>query len=81
MPFNGSSFQGLGVFINLALPSALMMLFEWGAFEMLTIFAGLVGVASQAAQNIIANCFGTMFMLSLGMGSAVAATMGNELGR
>ena len=81
MPFNLSSFQDLGMFIRLALPSALMMLFEWGAFELLTLFCGLIGVAPQAAQNVISNCLGFMFMLSLGLGSAVASTMGNELGR
>ena len=40
-------------FVGLGLPGMLMLLSEWWAYEVLSIFAGLLGTPEVAAQTII----------------------------
>lgn len=53
---------------------------EWWAFEIMAIFAGLIGVSEQAAHIILMNLCAFMFMLSLGMQTATVTTVGQEIG-
>ena len=41
---DASTCGNLYQFLEIGVPSALNVLFEWGAFEMMTVLAGLIGV-------------------------------------
>ena len=58
----------------------LMLCFEWWAFEFLTIFTGLLGVADLAAEVVIINMVTFIFMLPLGISYAASALVGSSLG-
>jgi multidrug resistance protein, MATE family len=58
----------------------LMLCFEWWAFELLAIFAGLLGVNELAAEVVIINMVTFIFMLPLGISYAASALTGNYLG-
>lgn len=74
------SFEGIYEFLALGLPAAATLALEWWAFEVMSIFAGLIGVPEQAAIIILLSMCGFMFMLSLGMNTAAVATIGQEIG-
>ena len=57
-----------------------MLCFEWWAFELLAIFSGYMGIASLAAEVIIINLVGFVFMLPLGISTAASALTGNYIG-
>lgn len=67
-------------FISLGLPGMLMLLSEWWAFEILSIFAGLLGTPEVAAQTIILQTAALAYMVPLGIGIATASLVGNALG-
>lgn len=46
---NRRSFMGLWEYLVLALPAAFMLCFDFWAFDLMTVFAGLVDKESQAA--------------------------------
>jgi Na+-driven multidrug efflux pump len=43
--------------MKIGLPSATMLVLEWGSYEVLTLMAGYLGVLSTGAQVIIINTF------------------------
>jgi MATE family multidrug resistance protein len=58
----------------------LMLCFEWWAFELLTLFTGLIGVNELAAEVVIINMVAFIFMLPLGISYSASALTGNYLG-
>lgn len=71
---------GWGKFLALGLPGVLMLTVEWSAFEILTLFAGMLGPDSQAAQALVSNVAMLIYMTPLGFSIATAAHTGNFLG-
>jgi MATE family multidrug resistance protein len=67
-------------YLKLGVPSTLMQCFEWWAFELIAIFAGLVGVKDLAAQVAIINVIGLVFMIPLGVQFAASGMVGNMIG-
>lgn len=53
--FNADSFKGLWEYLSLSTPAMLMGVIEGGAFEILTIYAGIIGVDELGANTIITN--------------------------
>lgn len=57
-----------------------MQCFEWWAFELIAIFAGLIGVKELAAQVAIINVIGFVYMIPLGVQFAASGLVGNMIG-
>lgn len=75
------TFEDLGEFLYMGIPSALMIGLEWWAFEVMTIMSGWIGVSEQAANIVLMNIAAFLFCLPMGMNSATCTTMGQEIGR
>jgi len=73
-------FKKLYEFIELGIPGMLMLLSEWWAYEILSIFAGLLGTVQVAAQTIILSTAALAYMVPLGLGIATASLVGNSIG-
>lgn len=67
-------------FISLGLPGTVMLCSEWWAYEVLGIFAALLGSVEVVAQTIIIQTASLAFMIPLGLGIACASLVGNSLG-
>lgn len=67
-------------FVGLGLPGMIMLLSEWWAYEVLSIFAGLLGTPEVSAQTIILSTAALAYMFPLGTGIATASLVGNALG-
>jgi len=67
-------------FVDLGLPGMVMLMSEWIAYEVLSVFAGLLGTPEVAAQTIILSTAALVYMIPLGMGIATASLVGNALG-
>lgn len=68
--------------LKLALPSAAMVCFEYWAFEILVLLAGLMP-NSQATTSLIAICVNTQsiaYMGTYGLSAAASTRVSNELG-
>lgn len=78
---NSRTFQGIGEYLSLGIPSAMMLCLEWWAFEAMAVMSGYVGVKEQAAMIILLNIIGLMFFLSLGLQQAASSNIGHEIGR
>ena len=57
-----------------------MQCFEWWAFELIAIFAGLIGVKELAAQVAVINVIGFVYMIPLGVQYAASGMVGNAIG-
>lgn len=79
-PFDKAALTGWWEYIKLGLPGTIMLCSEWWAYEILTIFASLLGTAEVAAQTIILQTASLAFMVPLGLGVACASLVGNALG-
>ena len=78
--FCAETMQGWGTYLKLGVPSTLMQCFEWWAFELIAIFAGIVGVKDLAAQVAIINVIGLVYMIPLGVQFAASGMVGNMIG-
>ena len=66
-PLDSTMIQGWRQYLNLSIPSTLMMCAEWWAFELLSILAGILGVVELASQTINFNLIALTFMIPLGV--------------
>lgn len=78
--FAPETFQEWWQFLKLGVPSTLMQCFEWWAFELIAIFAGIVGVKDLEAQIAIINVIGLVYMVPLGVQFAASGLVGNMIG-
>ncbi|OQU88303.1 protein DETOXIFICATION 18 [Sorghum bicolor] len=68
--------------MKLAIPSAVMVCFEYWSFEFLVLFAGLMP-ESQVSTSIIAMCQNTetiSYMITYGFAAVISTRVSNELG-
>lgn len=80
--FQKSSFNWKGAkeFLRLGVPGTMMQCAEWWAFELLAIFAGILGTHQLAAQIAVINIIGLVFMIPLGVQFSAAAQVGRQVG-
>ena len=67
-------------FLRLAVPGTMMQCAEWWAFELLAIFAGMLGPHHLAAQVAVINILGLIYMVPLGIQFTASANVGGEIG-
>ncbi len=79
-PWDRRAWSGWREFVELGMPGTVMLCSEWWAYEILTMFASLLGTAQVAAQAIILQTASLAFMVPMGMGVACASLVGNSLG-
>jgi len=54
-------------YLKLGIPNSLMLIYEWWAFEIMTIMSGMLGVNEQAAQIILFTLVQFFFQVPLGL--------------
>jgi MATE family multidrug resistance protein len=75
------TFKELGAYIKLAIPSTLMLIFDWWSFELLAILAGYISVAVTGAHIIILNVYYFFVMFCLGTHIAACVQVGRSIGQ
>ena len=65
--FTQDTFVDLKEYLKIGIPSALMLGFEWGGFEVLIVVAGFINVTATGAQVIAINTFFVLMMIPLGL--------------
>ncbi|KAI4999769.1 hypothetical protein ZWY2020_004358 [Hordeum vulgare] len=76
------AFRGVGVFLRLALPSALMICLEWWSFELLILMSGLLP-NPELQTSVLSICLTSitlLFTIPYGLGAAGSTRVANELG-
>jgi len=79
-PWDRRAWDDWWEYIQLGLPGTVMLCSEWWAFEILMLFATLLGTPEVAAQTIILQISSMAFMVPLGIGVTVASFVGNAIG-
>jgi MATE family multidrug resistance protein len=79
-PLNRKALNNLTEFICLGVPGTIMICSEWWAYEILAVFASLIGTAEVAAQSIIFQMISLSFMIPMGIGITSSSLVGNALG-
>lgn len=64
--FTKDSFKELREYLNVALPSCVMLCLEWWSFEVLAFMAGYISVEATGAHVIVLNTHVVVIMLPLG---------------
>ncbi|CAL9758125.1 unnamed protein product [Musa acuminata subsp. burmannicoides] len=80
--FSAEAFHQVLPCMKLAVPSAVMVCFEYWAFEILVLLAGLLP-NSELSTSLIAMCVNTeaiAFMVTYGFSAAVSTRVSNEIG-
>ncbi|XP_029295928.1 multidrug and toxin extrusion protein 1-like [Cottoperca gobio] len=72
--------QEWGPFVQLAIPSMLMLCLEWWMFEIGGFLAGLISEAELGAQSITYELAVVAYMFPLGFSAAASVRVGNALG-
>lgn len=72
--------QEWGPFIQLAIPSMLMLCLEWWLFEVGGFLAGVISEAELGSQSIIYELTVVAYMFPLGLSAAGSVRVGNALG-
>jgi MATE family multidrug resistance protein len=79
-PYSKEAWTNWKEFFMLGLPGTIMLCSEWWAYEILAVFASILGTTEVASQTIILQTASLAFMVPLGMGVACASLVGNSLG-
>uniref|UniRef100_A0A3B3YZ82 Multidrug and toxin extrusion protein n=1 Tax=Poecilia mexicana TaxID=48701 RepID=A0A3B3YZ82_9TELE len=74
------SLQEWGSYMKLAIPSMLMVCFEWWVYEFGGFFAGMLSEDELAAQHAVIMIAFITYMFPLGIQAAACARVGNALG-
>uniref|UniRef100_A0A3B5LTQ9 Multidrug and toxin extrusion protein n=1 Tax=Xiphophorus couchianus TaxID=32473 RepID=A0A3B5LTQ9_9TELE len=74
------SLQEWGSYMKLAIPSLLMVCFEWWVYEFGGFFAGMLSEDELAAQHAVIMIAFITYMFPLGIQAAACARVGNALG-
>jgi len=74
------TFTGWGAFLQQGIGTTMLQCFEWWAFEILAIFAGMMTVTELSAQVAVINIIAVTYMLPMGVQFAVSAKVGFSLG-
>ncbi|XP_044077770.1 multidrug and toxin extrusion protein 1 isoform X2 [Siniperca chuatsi] len=72
--------QEWGSYMKLAIPSALMIYFEWWIWEVGGFLAGVLGEVDLAAQHVLVEIGTIIYMFPLGIHVAACVRVGNALG-
>ena len=72
--------QGWGAFLRLGIPGTFLLSLEWWAFEVLAIFAGLLGTLQLAAHVAVINVAAVIFMIPLGIQFTASGLVGSSIG-
>uniref|UniRef100_A0A8D3AK76 Multidrug and toxin extrusion protein n=1 Tax=Scophthalmus maximus TaxID=52904 RepID=A0A8D3AK76_SCOMX len=72
--------QEWGPFIQLAIPSMLMLCLEWWMFELGGFLAGVISETELGAQSITYELAVVAYMFPLGFSAAASVRVGNALG-
>ncbi|XP_010680606.2 protein DETOXIFICATION 16 isoform X2 [Beta vulgaris subsp. vulgaris] len=80
--FSREAFHDLWNFLKLAVPSAFMICLEYWSFEMVVLLAGLLAKPKleTSVLSISLNTCWMVYMVSVGLGSALSTRVSNELG-
>ncbi|KAA0720306.1 Multidrug and toxin extrusion protein 1 [Triplophysa tibetana] len=74
------SLQEWGSYMKLAIPSTLMLCFEWWVYEIGGFLAGMLGEVDLAAQHVLLELGTITYMFPLGVHAAACVRVGNALG-
>ncbi|XP_057216528.1 multidrug and toxin extrusion protein 1 [Triplophysa rosa] len=74
------SLQEWGSYMKLAIPSTLMLCFEWWIYEIGGFLAGMLGEVDLAAQHVLLELGAITYMFPLGVHAAACVRVGNALG-
>lgn len=80
--FSSTALLNISEFFEFAIPSGLMVCFEWWSFELLTLLAGLLP-NPQLETSILSVCLSITtlhYFVPYGVGAAVSTRVSNELG-
>ncbi|XP_056141038.1 multidrug and toxin extrusion protein 1 [Lampris incognitus] len=72
--------QDWGPYMQLAVPSTLMVCFEWWIWEIGGFLAGVLGESDLAAQHVLSEIGTITYMFPLGVHAAACVRIGNALG-
>lgn len=75
-----ASLQEWDAFMKLAIPSTLMLCFEWWIYEIGGFLAGMLGEVDLAAQHVLLELGTITYMFPLGVHAAACVRVGNALG-
>ncbi|XP_050225624.1 protein DETOXIFICATION 14-like [Mercurialis annua] len=82
VPVSMDLFKGIGEFVRLAIPSAVMICLEWWSFELLTMLSGLLP-NPRLETSVLSVCLATittLYTIPDGVGAAASTRVSNELG-
>lgn len=80
--FSREALYDIANFLNLAIPSAVMICLEYWSFEMLVLLSGLLP-NPELEMSVLSVCLSTAalaYMIPFGLGAAVSTRVSNELG-
>ncbi|XP_043859548.1 multidrug and toxin extrusion protein 2-like [Dromiciops gliroides] len=78
--WSAECFQEWGTFIQLAVPSLLMVCIEWWTFEVGTFLTGMINMTTLGAQAVIYELSSAAYMVPLSLGMAASFRVGHALG-
>ncbi|XP_026051523.1 multidrug and toxin extrusion protein 1 isoform X2 [Carassius auratus] len=75
-----AALQEWGSYMKLAIPSTLMLCFEWWVYDIGGFLAGMMGEVDLAAQHVLLELGAITYMFPLGVHAAACVRVGNALG-
>ncbi|XP_031265320.1 protein DETOXIFICATION 16-like isoform X2 [Pistacia vera] len=80
--FSREALHDIVSFLRLAVPSAIMICFEYWSFEMVVLLSGLLPnpKLETSVLSISLNTCWMVYMISVGLGGAISTRVSNELG-
>ena len=78
--FDHDTFTEWGEYFELGIPGIAMFGLEWGAYEILSLFAGEIGVLELSTISLLLQFGQLIFCIPLGMQLTATVLVGNAMG-
>merc|ERR1712137_75386 len=79
-PWSWAAIRGLGVWLRIAVPGAMMLCAELWGFEINIFLAGVIGTAELAAMTLALNVQTTFYTIPLSISISATTKVGNAVG-
>ena len=78
--FSREDLQGWREYLKYAFSGVALVVIEWWAVQIISLFISRIGEASFAAQTIFTNIYTSIIIIAFGFGTSLNSIIGNALG-
>lgn len=80
VPFSKEDFEGWAEYLKVAFSGVALVMIEWWAVQIVSLFVAKIGSAQFATQTIFSTLYTSIVIIAYGFGTSLNSIIGNAMG-